>query len=160
MTGSDELEQAYAAAKKVIDGAQMHDLLPLRFGPARDALAMARLEMLSQALIYSRFGQWFQDGLDKADWEYAQLFGYLTRLAKFELTHGPHDGGWHYFLKLFRCYFGCEIDKLAPSIFMAAVFHPDMILSPTLQADLSSILQAVDGQEEIIQAIDDCGFFR
>lgn len=158
-TDSDNMKRAFHDAELAINAAQDQGLLSVRSGLAQEAFAMVRLEMLSQALVFSRNGQWIRDSAERPDWEYAIVFGYLTRLAKFEISQGPNDGGWQGFLSLFRLYFGREIDKLAPSIFLAAVFHPDTILSPTLLADVESILKSVGAEDVAYDAMSERGLF-
>ncbi len=84
--GSDNIKKALHDAQVVIRAGQDQGLLPASKSLAGEALAMVRLEMLSQALVFSRHGQWIRDSAERPDWEYAQVFDYLTRLAKFEIS--------------------------------------------------------------------------
>ncbi len=157
--GSDTIKKALHDAQVVIRAGQGQGLLPASNSLAEEALAMVRLEMLSQALAFSRHGQWIRDSAERPDWEYAQVFGHLTRLAKFEISQSPDGGSWRHFLSLFRLYFGSGIDKLAPSIFLAAVFHPDTILSATVLADVEAIVRSVEVEAVASDSMADMGMF-
>ena len=146
-SGSGEIKEATHNAEILVLEAKEQGLLRAGTTLSYQAVAMVRLEMLSQALVLSRQGQWIRDSAERPDSEYAQVFGYLARLAKFEISHGPDVGNWRHFLSLFRIYFGSGIDKLAPSIFLAAVFHPDAIISAKVLADVHAITEALEAEE-------------
>lgn len=152
-------EMAYRDAQVAIEVAQAQGLLSQTSGTVQEGFMLARMEMLSQALVFSRNGTSVREKADRRDWEYAQLFGYLTRLAIFEILTAGENQGWERFRELFRHYFGSEIDKLAPSIFFAAVLHPDVILSQKLQADVENISRAVAPEETAYQSLQASGLF-
>jgi len=156
-SGSGEIIKATHNAENLILEAQQQGLVRVGTNFSYQAVEMIRLEMLSQALVFSRHGQWIRDSAERPDWEYAQVFGYLTRLAKFEISHGPDGGNWRHFLSLFRLYFGNGIDKLAPSIFLAAVFHPDAIISGTILADVLAMCEALEAEEVAYRSMIETG---
>lgn len=158
-SGSENIREATHKAELLILDAQHKGLVRVGSNFSYQAVEMIRLEMLSQALVFSRHGQWIRDSAERPDWEYAQVFGYLTRLAKFEISQSPDGGSWRHFLSLFRLYFGSGIDKLAPSIFLAAVFHPDTILSATVLADVEAMVQSVDVEAVASDSLADMGMF-
>ncbi len=156
---SENLKKAYHDAEIAIDAAEDRGLVNKSSTMWQKALAGVRLVMLVEVLLFSRNGQWIRERADRADWEYAQLFGYLTRLAKLEISLFGEDQGWSHFCQLFRHYFGSEIDKLAPSIFLAAVFHPDTIVSRKIKADLENIIQIVAADETAYDSLHGSGIF-
>lgn len=158
-SGSGETIEAAHNAEILILEAQQQGLVRAGTTLSYQAVAMVRLEMLSQALVLSRHGQWIRESAERPDWEYARVFGYLTRLAKLEISHGPDGGNWRHFLSLFRLYFGSGIDKLAPSIFLAAVFHPDAIISATVLADVHAMSEALEAEEVAYRSISETRLF-
>lgn len=158
MSDAESMKKAHYEAEAAIRTAQEIGLLRVGNDLGLQARAMVRLEMLSQAIVFSRHGQWFRDSSDRPDWEYAQLFGYLTRLAKFEITY-DRNASWECFLELFRVYFGDGIDKLAPSVFLAAVFHPDTVVTSELLADVRGMVGSVKAEDTAYNALNEHGAF-
>lgn len=158
MSDTESINRAFREADAAIKRAQHRGLLQFGNDLGHQASAMVRLEMLSQAIVFSRHGEWIRDSAERPDWEYAKLFGYLTRLAKFEIAYGT-NAKWKHFLELFRVYFGDGIDKLTPSVYLAAVFHPDTIVTPELLADVQEIVGSVWSEETAYNAMIEHGTF-
>jgi hypothetical protein len=158
MSDTERMSRAVHEAEVAIKSAQDKGLLQVSAGFLQQASEMVRLEMLSQAFVFSRNGQWIRDSAERPDWEYAQLFGYLTRLAKYEIAFGV-NAKWQNFLELFRVYFGDGIDKLAPSVYLAAVFHPDTIVTQELLADVENMVGSLWAEQTAYNAMNEHGTF-
>ena len=153
---SEKMQKAWHDAQVAIDSAQELGLLERISG--FNPTTMGRLEMLSQAFVYSRNGAWFRRSFDLYDWEFAQMFGYVTRLAIFEMTC-VEDKGWQHFRQLFRHYFGPDFDKLAPSVFLAAVFHPGLIVSRAVKEDVENIMSVLEVEQTAFESLNGSGLF-
>ncbi len=158
MSNTESMSRALHEADAAIKRAQHRGLLQFGNDLVHQASAMVRLEMLSQAIVFSRHGEWIRDSAERPDWEYAKLFGYLTRLAKFEIAYGT-NAKWKHFLELFRVYFGDGIDKLAPSVYLAAVFHPDTIVTKELLAEVEDMVGSLWAEETAFTAMNEHGTF-
>lgn len=148
----DEFEPFLADARGIIRIAKARGLLtdPAE-GMSGSPNAVVRLEMLSQALYHTRLGAFFCQGV-RYDWEFARSFGYLVRLAIFEMGTSSSEVGWQTFRALFGHYFGQAVDPYLPSVFLAAVSHPAILSSSVGLAEARRFFEAACSGETLYEA--------
>lgn len=155
----DEFEPFLADARGIIRIAKARGLLtePDK-GVVGETDALVRLEMLSQALRHLRLGAFFCQGVNH-NWEYARSFGYLVRLAIFEMGASASEVGWRRFRDLFRHYFGQAVDPYLPSVFLAAISHPAILASSIGLTEARRFFEAAVPEETLYESARSDGRF-